>query len=262
MPMLSRIRKKLNPDLKTLNTITISKAAILHNLRTLREIQPKSAFFPVLKSNAYGHGILPLLEILKGQEFPYLAVDSFPEYQLIHKHSRFQILIMGTTFPENYSAFDLKRVAFAISNIQSLKAIAQLKRKVRIHLFIDTGMHREGFQTEDLKSALSFLHQHKQIIVEGVMSHLHSADTDDDTMHQQILIFKNLTSCIEQAGFHPTRRHLGASAGLLKIQDPYFNAFRPGIVLYGYSPFPQPNLDLHPALSLHSTIVALQKVKA
>ena len=53
--MFWKIRKLLRPDLKTLNTISISRAAILHNLDIMRKIQPKSAFFPVLKSNAYGH---------------------------------------------------------------------------------------------------------------------------------------------------------------------------------------------------------------
>lgn len=118
--------------------ISISRAAILHNLDIMGKIQPKSAFFPVLKSNAYGHGILQILEILKGQNFPYLVVDSFPEYQLVHNHSKFDILLLGETLPENYRFFDLRRTAFAVYTLNALKALAQLHKKVRIHLFFDT----------------------------------------------------------------------------------------------------------------------------
>ena len=79
-----------------------------------------------------------MLEILKGQNFPYLAVDSYPEYQLIHKHSDFDVLLIGETLPENYRFFDLKRTAFAVYTLQALKALAQLKKKVRLHLFFNT----------------------------------------------------------------------------------------------------------------------------
>ena len=110
----------------------------MQNLDFLQKLQPNSVFFPVLKSNAYGHGILQMLEILKGQTFPYLAVDSYPEYQLIHKHSDFNVLLIGETLPENYRFFDLKRAAFAVYTLQALKALAQLKKKVRLHLFFNT----------------------------------------------------------------------------------------------------------------------------
>lgn len=93
------MRKRLyqwrkNKQLPTLNTIFISKEKILNNLHILQQLQKESAFFPVLKSNAYGHGISTMLEILKGQDFPYLIVDSFPEYQIIHHQSKFKILLI------------------------------------------------------------------------------------------------------------------------------------------------------------------------
>ena len=260
--MFWKFRKLLRPDLKTLNTISISRAAILHNLDIMRKIQPKSAFFPVLKSNAYGHGILQILEILKGQNFPYLVVDSFPEYQLVHKHSKFDILLLGETLPENYRFFDLRRTAFAVYTLNALKALAQLHKKVRIHLFFDTWMHREGVQEQNLPQILAFLKEHKQLELEGLMSHLHSADTDEASIQKQVTLFKKMGNLVEQAGFAPKWKHIWASAGLLKIHDDYFSAFRPGLLLYGYSPIPdmRSKLGLQPALTLHSRIVSLQHV--
>lgn len=258
------LRKKLNPGLKTLNTITISKQNILHNLEVLATLQPKSAFFPVLKSNAYGHGILPMLEILKGQHFPYLVVDSFPEYQLIHKHSKFNVLLIGETLPENYRFFDVKRTAFAIHTFQALHVLAKLHKKVRLHLFFNTWMHREGIQEQNLASMLDFIKEHPCLQVEGVMSHLHSADSDDASIQKQIAVFKKMAYQVEQAWFSPKWKHIWASAGILKLQDEYFTAFRPWLLVYGYTPCPDQNisLSLQPALTLHSTIVSLQTVQA
>ena len=260
--MLSRIKTLFKPKLKTLNTIFISKAKILNNLEQLKTLQPKSAFFPVLKSNAYGYGILPMLEILKGQDFPYLAVDSFPEYQLIHKQSQFKTLIIGETHAENYRHFDHKRTAFAIYNLSTLQELANLKRPISIHLFLNTGMNREGIQIEHLGAFLAFLKEKKQINLEGVMSHLHSADTDKESIKTQIAQFKTMTAIIEKNGFSPKRKHLGASAGLGIIQDDFFTAWRPGIALYGYAPSENraENIKLQPALRLESTIISLQSL--
>lgn len=262
--MLSRLKNLIKPDLKTLNTITISKQAILQNLDILQKLQPNSAFFPVLKSNAYGHGILQMLEILKGQKYPYLAVDSYPEYQLIHKHSDFHILLIWETLPENYRFFDTKRTAFAVYTLQALKALAHLKRKIRIHLFLNTWMNREWVQVQNLAQILDFLKENPHLELEGLMSHLHSADSDEDSVQNQVRTFKNIAHQVRKAGFSPQWKHIWASAGVFKIHDDEFTAFRPGLVLYGYSPFAKDSLSipLKPALSLHSTIVSLQRLQA
>ncbi len=258
--MLSRLKNLIKPDLKTLNTITISKQAILQNLHTLQKLQLNSAFFPVLKSNAYGHGILQMLEILKGQKFPYLTVDSYPEYQLIHKHSDFQVLLLWETLHENYRFFDFKRTAFAVSTLATSEYLAHLKKKIRIHLFLNTWMNREGLQMGALPAVLDCLKANPQLELEGVMSHLHSADQrNHESIAMQIQQFKTMFSLIEEAGFAPKRKHIGASAGIFQLQDPFFTAFRPGLAIYGYSPLSDKKESwLQPALSLHSTITSLQ----
>lgn len=227
MHILSAIKKIFQPDIQTLNKIEISKANILYNLAQLRTMQPKSAFFPVLKANAYGHGIVQMLEILKGQNFPYVAVDSYPEYQLVHKHSDFAVLLIGETLPENYRFFDVRRTAFVVYNVSTLQALVQLKTKVRIHLFLNTGMNREGVQMENLPEMLTLIQANPRLELEGVMSHFHSADADLNSLQEQIGVFKKMTKLIEDAGFAPKRKHIGASAGLLQMQDEYFTAYRP-----------------------------------
>lgn len=88
-------------------------------------------------------------------------------------------------------------------------------------------MHREGIQEQDLPQILDFLQSAKNLEVEGIMSHLHSADADDHTIHEQVTVFKKMGKLLNDAGFSPKRKHIGASAGLLKLHDDYFTAFRP-----------------------------------
>lgn len=267
--MFGRIKKQLKPDLQSMNVIEISKANILHNIDQIRKMQSKWAIFPVLKSNAYGHGILQMLEILKGQDFPYLAVDSLPERQMIVRNSDFKVLLMGETIAENYRFFDFERTAFAVSTIETLRVLAEMKRKVTIHLFLNTGMNREGIQDFELFEIIELLKQNRQVKLEGLMSHLHSADEDFESIEGQIKQFKQMSKAFEDAGFEVKWRHIAASAGIVQIEDDRFTACRPGILMYGYCPVQEQNivqkrkknLAQKPALSLFSTIIKVQKLK-
>lgn len=99
-----------------MNVITIDKKTVLRNFDILQNIQPKGAIFPVLKSNAYGHGLQHMVKILRRTDAPYLVVDSFPEYQIVKKYSPKDILLVGETLLENYKYFDPRRVAFCVYN--------------------------------------------------------------------------------------------------------------------------------------------------
>lgn len=141
--MFDRIKEMFRPQLYPMNVIHIYKKHILRNLVYLQSLQPASVLFPVLKSNAYGHGIKEVVKILRKFDTPYLVVDSFPEYQIVKKYSDKKILIIGETLPDNYRKFDLKRTAFAVYNVDTIKALGKLKKHVTVHLFLNTGMNRE-----------------------------------------------------------------------------------------------------------------------
>lgn len=100
-----------------MNTIWLRKKVFLQNLAYLQSIQPQAAIFPVLKSNAYGHGLKEITKILARTDVPYIAVDSYPEYVIVKKHSKLPILILGETLLENYRHFDHKKTTFCVYNI-------------------------------------------------------------------------------------------------------------------------------------------------
>ncbi|MDR0369168.1 MAG: alanine racemase [Candidatus Peribacteria bacterium] len=125
-------------------------------------------------------------------------------------------------------------------------------------------MNREGIQLSSLVNVLETLRKYPQLNVEGVMSHFHGADTIDSLgMQDQIATFKQMYYTILEYGHTPKWRHIGNSAALLKMQDTFFNAYRPGLALYGYNPLSidDPSFEigekLQPALSLSSIIISL-----
>ncbi len=119
--MLSFFRNLFAPKLHSLNTILIDKKAILHNLSYLSSLHPHDEIIPVLKSNAYGHGLKQMCQVVKDSNVAMVAVDSFPEYQIVKKYMKHKILIIGETDVRNYKHFNRKRASFAVYNMSTLE---------------------------------------------------------------------------------------------------------------------------------------------
>lgn len=267
--MFHLLKKLFTPNVQPMNKILISKRNILRNLSYLQSLQSNIQIFPVLKSNAYWHGIKQITKILNKTDVPYLAVDSYPEYMIIKKNSKKQILLLGETIDRNYKRFNYKRVTFCVRNDSTIEYLGRLKKKIRIHLFLNTWMNREWIDQDYLDSILEMLKQYPRLQVTWVLSHLHSADwLSDKSVKDQIQIFKRMYYKIIDAGHTPLRRHIWNSAGLLKIEDDFFNSYRPGLALYGYNPLDKqdPKFDLweelRPALSIFSRITSLHQLDA
>ena len=113
--------------------------------------------FPVLKSNAYGHGIKQIATILKKRKTTYLVVDSYYEALQVQEVNSSDILLIGYTLPKNFASMDFSRVTPTIYDIDSLQALGKLGKKIRFHLKIDTGMSRQGVTLSDLPAFLEAL---------------------------------------------------------------------------------------------------------
>ena len=258
------IKDWFKPNVEPMNRIYISKSALLHNYGYLQSLKPNADLFPVIKSNAYGHGIDNILNIYKWLPIKYIVVDSFPEYNIVRRHSKFNVLLLWETLPANYEKFNFKRTTFCVYNLETLQALVKLNKKIKIHLFLNTWMNREWIDADLLPNALEFLKNHDKIKIEGVMSHLYSVNKLD--IERQVDAFKMMYQQILDYGHTPKYRHIWASAWLLKIQDDFFNAYRPWLALYGYNPLAEEDSDfdlwekLQPALSLSSIITAINSV--
>jgi alanine racemase len=136
--MLQLLRRLLKRRNAPLNIFHISKGAILHNIDTLRLLHPHDGLFPVIKSNAYGHGLAQIAEILDETDCEYLCIDSQPEYAIAKKHTKKDFLVLSETNTHNYKLYDWKRTTFVISSFSTLSYFIEKKKPVTVHIFINT----------------------------------------------------------------------------------------------------------------------------
>lgn len=249
---------------QTLNIVKVDATALRHNLALYRELAPNKMVCPVLKANAYGHGLKEVARVLDSEKPEFFVVDSLHEaYQLKKAGIKSKILILGYTFPENLLRKKLP-FHFAVSDLGTARALS--KYKAKIHLKVDTGMNRMGFSLSDLTVVLESFKELK-VEVEGVLSHLADADNEHDVSYtkNQFKKFEEAVAMVMEAGFAPKYIHIEQSAGTLHEGD--FNMVRLGIGLYGIDPF-EPNdmrsqklMDLKPVMQLESTLVGVRDLK-
>ncbi|USN57058.1 MAG: alanine racemase [Candidatus Peribacteria bacterium] len=285
-------------DYTSLNTIEIYADNLVHNFHTLQKLHTTNhaphTIIPVLKSNAYGHGLREVCQIIQKfipqDQCPLIAVDSYPEYQIVRDTTDRDILILGEQLPSNYHLYDPRRTHFAVGSLTNIQALIDTDKPRNIHLFLNTGMNREGFQEQDIPQVIQLFTScppyeggrseatggfcHNKIKIVGIMSHFANADQINDSYNQtQIDRFKTIYQQIEEGlsltaySCQPQYIHINNSAGISKNHDPFFTASRAGLAFYGYNPLESDDPhypdyhDLRPALRLISTITSIQHLQ-
>src|SRR5581483_5638239 len=146
--MLEPFSKFLKRKSYPLNKIYLSQKNLFHNYKYLTSLDPKIQIAPVLKSNAYGHGIELMGQVLDRVGVPFLCVDSlFEAYQLKKVGVKTPILIMGYMDPQSLMIKHLP-FSYAVYDLALAKAINDYQKGAEVHIFVDTGMHREGVGIE------------------------------------------------------------------------------------------------------------------
>lgn len=265
--MIQFIKQLIKPKYDTLNVVKIKADNLLANFNYLSSLQERAEIFPVLKSNAYGHGLKEVCQILDKSKAKMLAVDSYPEAQIAYKYFKGKVLIIGEMPLKAYSYTKINRSEFVVYSSDLLKYLSRYGKKANIHLFYNSGMNREGIGNIDY-----FLSENKEYLdkvnVVGFCSHLASADTESEINDKQKNNFFIALEKVQKAGYNPKYVHLGNSAAVFTTQDERLTAFRPGLAFYGYSPF-SGDLEeklkiktevLRPALEIYSKIISIQKI--
>lgn len=245
-----------------LNIIEIGNRKLTQNYRFLSSVQKHIKISPVLKSNAYGHGIEPVARVLQNMNPPFFCVDSiFEAYQLYKARIRIPLLIMGYVNPSNLRVKPLP-FSYAVSNIKQAAAIYRFQPQAKIHLFVDTGMHREGLNLSELSYLVSKLKRFPGNFVEGAMSHFASTSpTNRRLVTKQISDFKLACKILHTYGIRPKFVHIQASSGLLHVKGPDFcNTARCGLAVYGIDPDRQ-NINLKPVLTFKTHVVQIKRIK-
>lgn len=251
----------------THNRIEVSRSAILHNLDIFTRLYGKPAI-PVLKGNAYGHGIGIVAAALETANVPYIAVDGYFEALRIREVSDQPVLVMGAILPQNFAHLTYDNFAFVVQDEASIRALGATNKHINVHLEINTGMNRYGTEPYNVVRLATLIASYKNLTLEGIMSHLADSDGNDPaTVDVAVEQFDTCVKAIRTAGADPTCIHIAQTAGSLKAKSKYANAFRLGIGLYGINPFPQHHSlhyalkDIRPALQLTSTITNIIELK-
>lgn len=268
MNHLTRLKESLKKPYDTLNRIELSQSALDHNVQTLAGIA-QTELIPILKSNAYGHGLREIAQMLEGQSLPYIGVDGYFEALQARDVSSHNILVMGGIAPSNFANIKTDGFTFVVFNDETIERLGSLGRTIEVHLEIDTGMRRHGVRPEQLDQKLQLLKKFPSITVTGVMSHLADADnpSSQDYSKQQAATFDSCVEQVRAAGFTPQWIHLGQSAGLSRSLSRTVNASRPGIALYGINPLESQDEQFEtlqqtkPVLSFYSKPSAIQQLK-
>lgn len=266
-------------DYSPLITIELSKENLLHNLNQFRTLAPNGTIAPVLKSNAYGHGLLEIATLLekygdirgknvnKGSAvvIPFFVVDSYYEACVLRKAGiKRHLLVIGFTRPEVILASRLKNTSFTITSIEQLRGIDDTMHRVSIHLKIDTGMRRQGIMPDEVAQALEIMEENRFISLNGICSHFSDADNDDPSFTEgQIATWNKV---VHQCKSHwPDIKyiHISNTDGHKFSPDTEANLSRLGIGLYGLSQNDDiaPKLDLMPVMEMKSIITGVKKLK-
>lgn len=253
--------------------VCIDLAAIRHNVGTLSDRARRSGArtMAILKSDGYGHGAPAVASAALRSGAEWLGVASIPEaLQLRAGGVEAPVLCWLYRGEDDIAAAVSAGVDLSVSSSRELsgvlEAVGEVGRPARIHLKIDTGLHRNGALPEDwgqLVEEAAKAEADGTVEVFAVWSHLACADEPGHpSIDMQAQRFRLAHQQAVDAGLRPLR-HLANSAALLTRPDLHFDMVRPGIALYGLDPVPQSGThDLRPAMTFRSTVVLTKRIQA
>jgi alanine racemase len=246
----------------------ISKSKVRHNINQIKKFAPDSTILAIVKANAYGHGIVGFAKILREEGIEFLGVAFTNEAVEIRQSGDTQpIIVLVPSLPDEadvYCDFNLQPVASSLDFVYALNKEAE-KRNIIIqtHLFIGTGMNREGIQPDDAIFFMDECKKMKHVEVIGACTHFASSSTDAAFVEHQLNRFNETLKKLENSGFTFKYLHAANSAAIVNHPDSLFNMVRPGTALYGYPPDPKINgrFNLKPVLELKSKVILSRRVK-
>ena len=244
--------------------VEIDLSSIKTNLeQTKKLISPDVSILAVVKADAYGHGAVKVSETLISSGIEMLGVATVEEaLELREAGIDSKIYLLGGIQNyeiENVAKYDLVPTVYLVDTLDSMSSYAEKHNIIlKFHLKIDTGMTRLGVSEYEIKKFLNALSKFKNLVMEGVFTHLASADFDDEYTNYQIDSFNNLISIIKSFGHTPTYLHLANSAAIQRFPRSHKNLVRPGIMLYGTGSFN--GTPLSPTMRLKTKIIQLKTV--
>ncbi len=257
--------------------VEISLANLAHNCRTLKQQLPASSQLPtqlmaIVKADAYGHGAPRCAQVLEAAGADWVGVALLEEALELRAAGLVKpIFCLGGFWPAQAGEIITHKLTPALFRLDAAQALNEAARvhgcRVNVHVKVDTGMGRFGLPLADLAAFAETFKQFTHLELDGLMTHLASADDEDSAYTElQLARYDEAVALLRARGFDPTWRHLANSAAMHGYARARGTLVRVGALLYGLTrdilkPGATPPV-VRPVLSLHSRIAWLKTVPA
>ncbi len=212
----------------------INLSNLYENYKNIENLSKGKKVIPVVKANAYGHGVIEVVSYLVDRNIDYFAVSLFEEaLQIRESFKNVKILVMGVIERKHFDIAAKKNITLTISNTDQLEKISELNNSLKVHIKIDTGMNRLGFKSEkDILLAFNALNSSSSVVLEGIYTHFSTADSNEEYYRMQLRRFKYIYDLLN---FDFKMVHASNSSSAIKYEpDITFTTHtRLGISLYG-----------------------------
>jgi alanine racemase len=233
--------------MKNKTWVEISKSSLTKNVRAFRShVGKKTSIMAVVKSNAYGHGLVETARIADSAGASWFGVDNVDEGIVLRKNGiEKSILILGYTLNSRLRDCVDNRLSFVVYNLETAKALRELKlgdskqhvtrNKALVHIKIETGTTRQGVSGTDLSRLVRELKKMPGVVIEGASTHFANIEDTSDHSYaeEQLQRFREGLSILKKEGIDPPWKHAACSAATVLFPDTYFNLVRLGISMYG-----------------------------
>ena len=249
--------------------IELDMAALEHNVRTLRGHLPENCqLMPAVKAEGYGHGAVLISKELNRLGVKAFCVASVPEgIQLRKAGVKGEILVLGYTHPRQFDLLRRYKLIQTVVDIPFAEELHKYGKKLRVHIAVDTGMHRIGIKYDQVNE-ICRIFEWKNLKVDGMFTHLCVSDSDEDrrikfTKAQGEAFFR-LVEQLKERGHECPKKHLVASNGVLNYPEFAGDYARVGIALYGVrsaaEDMDRAGVTLKPVLSLKARVASVREL--
>lgn len=234
-----------------------------YNMEQIRKkLKPETTIMPIMKANAYGTYLNTKLEILNNYEIVGVAiVDEGVEIRKTGYQK--DIFVLNQPDAGEIDKIIKNNLVIGLSSLSFLKEAQKQNKQLRVHIEIETGMGRTGIALEDIEKFIEEVQKTKNIKIEGIYTHLSSADNDDKYTKEQLAIFQKAVEKITAKIGKVKYIHAAASNGIINYPEAHYNLVRVGMIMHGYESGDgiKEKINLKPVCKLKSKITLLKTVK-
>lgn len=255
-----------NENLEQITRPTVMEVDLKNFEYNIEQIKKKVGkdveIMPIIKANAYGTYINTQLETIN--KFNIVGVATVDEGEDLRKIGyEKEIFVLNQPSITEIDKIIYNNLIIGVSSNSFIEELGKHKEKVKIHIEIGTGMGRTGINPNRSEEFVNKVLEYKNIIIDGIYTHLSSADIDDEYTKKQLNSFKNAVEKIKSKVATIRYIHSAASNAILNYKESHYNLVRPGMIMYGYESGENVynKIDLKPVTTLKSKIVLLKEVK-